>query len=70
MNLLDVLIGFFGGCLTCAALMLLFINFYAKKKLNAIMRQAHFMLEGVDNAPEELNYDKKMEEEAKEDEDN
>lgn len=44
--------------------MLLMITYFAKKRLNSLMKQAHMMMEGVDNAPEELNYDKKMEEES------
>jgi len=70
MNFWDLTIGIIVGWVSCVAIMLLLIRQIAKGKLNKIMRQAHAMLEGVDEAPEELNYDKKMEEEAEEDEDN
>jgi len=63
MNFLDVTIGFFAGALSIGALMLLLITYFAKRRVNQIMKKAHFILEGIDKMPEELNYDKKMEEE-------
>ena len=63
MNFLDVTIGFFAGALSIGALMLLLITYFAKRRVNQIMKKAHIILEGIDKMPEELNYDKKMEEE-------